>query len=74
MKTDVKRYSESIDHTLLLKQLDKDITDPASDKTFTGGIAKGFDFLGDHFDDKHLTVAAKAAEKHVDTTGSFLND
>jgi hypothetical protein len=28
MKTDVKRYYESIDHTLLLKQLDKDIADP----------------------------------------------
>ena len=28
MKTDVKRYYESIDHTILLKQLDKDITDP----------------------------------------------
>ncbi|MFT6896482.1 MAG: RNA-directed DNA polymerase [Paraglaciecola sp.] len=27
MKTDVKRYYESIDHTILLKQLDKDITD-----------------------------------------------
>jgi RNA-directed DNA polymerase len=28
MKTYVKHYSESIDHTILLKQLDKDITDP----------------------------------------------
>jgi RNA-directed DNA polymerase len=28
MKTDVKRYYESIDHTILLKQLDKDIIDP----------------------------------------------
>jgi RNA-directed DNA polymerase len=28
MKTDVKRYYESIDHTILLQQLDKDITDP----------------------------------------------
>ena len=28
MKTDVKGYYESIDHTILLKQLDKDITDP----------------------------------------------
>ncbi|MFT5542334.1 MAG: RNA-directed DNA polymerase [Arenicella sp.] len=28
MKTDVKRYYESIDHTILLRQLDKDITDP----------------------------------------------
>jgi hypothetical protein len=28
MKTDVKRYYESIDHTILLKQLNKDITDP----------------------------------------------
>jgi retron-type reverse transcriptase len=28
MKTDVKRYYESIDHTILLKQLDKDIADP----------------------------------------------
>jgi RNA-directed DNA polymerase len=27
MKTDVKGYYESIDHTILLKQLDKDITD-----------------------------------------------
>jgi hypothetical protein len=27
MKTDVKRYYESIDHTILLKQLDKDIAD-----------------------------------------------
>ena len=27
MKTDVKRYYESIDHTILLKQFDKDITD-----------------------------------------------
>ncbi|MFT4994832.1 MAG: RNA-directed DNA polymerase, partial [Paraglaciecola sp.] len=28
MKTDVKRYYVSIDHTILLKQLDKDIADP----------------------------------------------
>ena len=28
MKTDVKRYYESIDHTILLRQLDKDIADP----------------------------------------------
>ncbi|WP_088329933.1 reverse transcriptase domain-containing protein [Lacimicrobium sp. SS2-24] len=28
MKTDVKHYYQSIDHTLLLKQLDKDIADP----------------------------------------------
>jgi hypothetical protein len=28
MKTDVKRYYESIDHTILLKQLNKDIADP----------------------------------------------
>ena len=28
MKTDVQRYYESIDHTILLRQLDKDITDP----------------------------------------------
>ena len=28
MKTDVKRYYESIDHTILLKRLDKDIADP----------------------------------------------
>jgi len=28
MKTDVKRYYESIDHTILLKHLDKDIADP----------------------------------------------
>jgi RNA-directed DNA polymerase len=28
MKTDVKRDYKSIDHTILLKQLDKDITDP----------------------------------------------
>jgi RNA-directed DNA polymerase len=28
MKTDVKGYYESIDHTILLRQLDKDITDP----------------------------------------------
>ncbi|MFT4939908.1 MAG: hypothetical protein ACI88A_002957 [Paraglaciecola sp.] len=28
MKTDVKQYYQSIDHTLLLKQLDKDIADP----------------------------------------------
>jgi RNA-directed DNA polymerase len=28
MKTDVKDYYESIDHTILLRQLDKDITDP----------------------------------------------
>jgi retron-type reverse transcriptase len=27
MKTDVKNYCESIDHTILLKQLNKDITD-----------------------------------------------
>jgi hypothetical protein len=74
MKTNVKRYSESIDHTLWLRQLDKDIADPAPDKTSTGGIAKGFDFLGDHFDSKHLTVAAEAAEKPVDTTGRFLSD
>jgi hypothetical protein len=28
MKTDVKGYYESIDHTILLRQLDKDIADP----------------------------------------------
>jgi RNA-directed DNA polymerase len=28
MKTDVKHYYESIDHTILLKQLDKDIAAP----------------------------------------------
>jgi RNA-directed DNA polymerase len=28
MKTDVKGYYETIDHTILLRQLDKDITDP----------------------------------------------
>jgi RNA-directed DNA polymerase len=28
MKTDVKRYYESIDHTILLRQLDSDIADP----------------------------------------------
>jgi RNA-directed DNA polymerase len=28
VKTDVKRYYESINHTILLKQLDKDITEP----------------------------------------------
>jgi retron-type reverse transcriptase len=28
MKTDVKRYYESIDHSILLKQLDKDIAYP----------------------------------------------
>jgi RNA-directed DNA polymerase len=28
MKTDVKGYCESIDHTILLRQLDKDIADP----------------------------------------------
>jgi RNA-directed DNA polymerase len=28
MKTDVKGYYESIDHTILLKQFDKDIADP----------------------------------------------
>jgi RNA-directed DNA polymerase len=28
MKTDVKRYYESIDHTVLLRQLDSDIADP----------------------------------------------
>jgi RNA-directed DNA polymerase len=28
MKTDVKHYYESIDHTILLQQLDKDIADP----------------------------------------------
>jgi RNA-directed DNA polymerase len=28
MKTDVKGYYESIDHTVLLRQLDRDITDP----------------------------------------------
>jgi RNA-directed DNA polymerase len=28
MKTDVKRYYEFIDHTILLRQLDKDIADP----------------------------------------------
>jgi RNA-directed DNA polymerase len=28
MKTDVKRYYESIDHRVLLKQLDRDIADP----------------------------------------------
>jgi len=28
MKTDVKRYYESIDHTILLRQLDQDIADP----------------------------------------------
>jgi RNA-directed DNA polymerase len=157
MKTDVKGYYESIDHTILLRQLDKDIADPfiwrllvqfvkrsverggtfksitcgisrgcplspvitayylkgldeqmegdtryfyrrymddvivlaktrwhlrkavrtvnqhfhqlkveqAPDKTFIGRIAKGFDFLGYHFDGKQLTVAAKTVEKHV---------
>ena len=28
MKTDVKQYYQSIDHTVLLKQLDSDIADP----------------------------------------------
>jgi RNA-directed DNA polymerase len=28
MKTDVRGYYESIDHTILLRQLDKDVTDP----------------------------------------------
>ena len=157
MKTDVKGYYESIDHTILLKQLDKDIADPfiwrlllqfvrrtverggtfksirrgisrgcplspviaayylkgldeqmegdaryfyrrymddiivlaktrwhlrmavktvnqhvnqrnvahAPDKTFIGRISRGWDFLGYHFDGKHLTVAAKTVEKHV---------
>jgi RNA-directed DNA polymerase len=37
----------------------------APDKTFIGKISKGFDFLGYHFDGKHLTVAAKTVEKHV---------
>jgi len=37
----------------------------APDKSFIGNIAKGFDFLGDHFDGKYLTVAAKTVEKHV---------
>jgi RNA-directed DNA polymerase len=37
----------------------------APDKTFIGRIAKGFDFLGYHFDGKQLTVAAKTVEKHV---------
>jgi hypothetical protein len=157
MKTDVKGYYASIDHTILLKQLDKDIIDPfiwrllvqfvkrsverggtfksitcgisrgcplspviaayylkaldeqmagdpryfyrrfmddvivlaktrwhlrkavravnqhfhqlkveqAPDKTFIGKISRGWDFLGYHFDGKHLTVAAKTVEKHV---------
>jgi hypothetical protein len=34
-------------------------------KTFIGKILKGFDFLGYHFDGKHLSVAAKTVEKHV---------
>jgi len=34
-------------------------------KTFIGKISRGWDFLGYHFDGKHLTVATKTAEKHV---------
>ena len=37
----------------------------APDKTFIGKISRGWDFLGYHFDGKHLTVAAKTVEKHV---------
>jgi hypothetical protein len=37
----------------------------ALDKTFIGKISKGWDFLGYHFDGKHLTVATKTVEKHV---------
>ena len=34
-------------------------------KTFIGKISKGWDFLGYHFDGKHLSVAAKTVEKHI---------
>ncbi|WP_198556485.1 hypothetical protein [Paraglaciecola sp. MB-3u-78] len=37
----------------------------APDKTFIGKISRGWDFLGYHFDGKHLSVAAKTVEKHV---------
>jgi RNA-directed DNA polymerase len=37
----------------------------APDKTFIGKISRGWDFLGYHFDGKHLTVATKTVEKHV---------
>jgi RNA-directed DNA polymerase len=37
----------------------------AQDKTFIGKISRGWDFLGDHFDGKQLTLAAKTVEKHV---------
>jgi hypothetical protein len=37
----------------------------APDKTFTGKVSKGWNFLGYHFDGKQLTVAAKTVEKHV---------
>jgi len=37
----------------------------APDKTFIGKISRGWEFLGYHFDAKHLTVATKTVEKHV---------
>jgi RNA-directed DNA polymerase len=157
MKTDVKGYYESIDHTILLRQLDKDIADPfnwrllvqfvkrsverggtfksihcgisrgcplspviaayylkaldeqmagdtryfyrrymddiiilaktrwhlrkamrtvnqhfnqlkveqAPDKTFTGKISKGFDFLGYQFGKEKITVSKRTIQNHI---------
>jgi hypothetical protein len=50
MKTDVKRYYESIDQTILLRQLDK---------TFIEHIEKGFGFLGYRFGLPELDLAEK---------------
>jgi hypothetical protein len=36
------------------------------DKTFTGRIARYFDFLGYHFGPKSLTMAAKSIEQFVE--------
>ncbi len=52
MKTDVKDYYASIDHTVLLDRLTADIE-------VIGPIERGFDFPGYHFSRGSLRVAEK---------------
>jgi retron-type reverse transcriptase len=55
MKTDVKGYYESIDHTILLRQLDKDVTDP-----FIWHLRKALRIVNQHF---HQLKVEQAPDK-----------
>ena len=63
----LRRVVKTLNRELDALQLEKH-----PDKTFIGGIEKGFDFLGYRFTPRSLTVAQRTIENFLGTCASAL--